>query len=461
LTTHRIRKGLDLPIAGAPEQVIHDGPRISRVALVGDDTPGLRARLAVAEGDPVRRGQLLFEDRARPGVRYTAPGAGRVAAIFRGRRRMLRSVVIELSERERAGEPPEAELAAFESWRRAEPQGWSAEQVRALLLESGLWVALRTRPFGKVPEPGASPHALFVTAIDTNPLAPDPRVVLREAREDFQRGLRLLAKLSEGPTYLCIAEGSGIGAEVDAPVQVEQFRGPHPAGNPGVHIHLLAPASRRRSVWHLGYQDVVDVGRLFATGRLPAERIVSLAGPVVARPRLLRTRLGASIDDLTRGEIRDEGREVRLLSGSVLSGKRASGPELGFLGRVHVQVSALAEGGERHLLGWAGPGPDRFSVLPVFAARLLRRKTFDLTTDTHGCHRALMPIGTYERVMPMDILATYLLRALVVGDIEQAEKLGALELDEEDLALCTFVCPGKTDFGPYLRKNLERIEKEG
>jgi Na+-transporting NADH:ubiquinone oxidoreductase subunit A len=260
---------------------------------------------------------------------------------------------------------------------------------------------------------------------------------------------------------VCVAAGSEFAAGLDAPVRVEEFRGPHPAGNPGVHIHHLAPVSRERTAWHVGYQDVIAVGRLFATGRLPVERVVALAGPSVAQPRLLRTRLGASIEQLTHDELREDGRAVRLLSGSVLSGKRAEGPELGFLGRHHLQVSALPEGGERRLLGWAAPGSDRFSLLPVFVSWLFRGRRFAFTTDTHGSARPLMPIGTYERVLPMDILATYLLRALLVGDTEHAEKLGALELDEEDLVLCSFVCPGKTDFGPYLRANLERLEKEG
>jgi Na+-transporting NADH:ubiquinone oxidoreductase subunit A len=461
LALHRIRKGLTLPISGAPEQEIHDGPQIFRVATMGDDTPGVRARMAVAEGDSVRRGQLLFEDRKRPGIRYTAPGAGRVVAIFRGHRRMLRSVVIQLSEGERGGRPADADFEPFASRPAGDPESWSGEELRALLLESGLWRTLRERPFGKVPLPESRPYALFVTAIDTNPLAADPAVVLAEARDDFRRGLRLVAKLCEGTTHLCIAEDSDIPARLEESVEVQQFRGPHPAGNVGVHIHRVAPVSRRRAVWHIGYQDVIAIGRLAATGILPVERIVSLAGPVVTRPRLLRTRLGASIDELTAGELREDGREIRTVSGSVFSGVRASGPEQGFLGAYHVQVSALAEGRERRLLGWAGPGTDSFSLLPVFVSRLLGNRRFDLTTDTNGSHRALMPIGTYEQVMPMDIVATYLLRSIVVGDIEEAERLGLLELDEEDVALCTFVCPGKTEFGPYLRMNLDRIEKEG
>lgn len=461
MAIHRIRKGLDLPIAGEPEQVIHDGPQITKVAALGDDTPGVRARMAVAEGDNVLRGQLLFEDRTRDGARYVSPGAGRVVAIHRGARRMLRSVVVELSDSEREGRPTGGEFAPFASYAGGDPEAWSADAVRALLVESGLWTAIRSRPFGRVPDAHAKPHALFVTAIDTNPLAPDPRLVVAEARAEFQRGLRLLAGLLDGTTYLCVAQGSDIPSGVDAPVQVEEFQGPHPAGNPGTHIHLLAPVSRTRSAWHIAYQDVIAVGRLCSDGRLPVERVISLAGPPVLRPRLLRTRIGASIDELTAGELEHDERGIRTISGSVLSGKRAAGPEFGYLGRHHVQVSAVAEGNNRRLFGWLAPGFDAFSTIPIFLSRLLRGKKFDFTTDTNGSHRAMMPIGTYERVMPMDIMATYLLRSLIVGDTEQAVALGALELDEEDIALCTFVCPGKIEFGPYLRKNLERIEKEG
>jgi Na+-transporting NADH:ubiquinone oxidoreductase subunit A len=217
--------------------------------------------------------------------------------------------------------------------------------------------------------------------------------------------------------------------------------------------------SRARVVWTLGYQDAIAIGALFATGRLPVERVVALGGPSVLRPRLVRSRLGASTDEHARGEL-SEG-DVRLISGSVLSGKKATGPVFGFLSRYHLQISALPEGGEREFMGWAAPGRRRFSVLPVFLSRFLRPPAFDFTTATHGSSRAIVPIGLYERVMPMDILPTYLLRALAVGDIEQAEMLGALELDEEDLALCTFVDPGKANFGPMLRRNLEQIEREG
>jgi len=460
MAVHRIQKGLDLPISGDPVQSIESGSEVGRVALLGDDTAGVRARLAVAEGDTVQRGQLIFEDRTRPGVRYTAPGAGRVQAIFRGARRVLRSVVIELSAGERAGTPSPGELATFESHPGGDPLTWNGDQVRALMVESGLWTALRERPFGKVPLPEASPDAIFVTAMDTNPHAPSPDLVFDEGREDFQLGLRLIDKLTDHTPYLCIAEGSDIRGGVDSPAHVETFAGPHPAGTPGLHIHLLAPVSRARTAWHVGYTDVIDLGRLARTGVLPVERIVSLAGPPVLQPRLLRTRLGANLDELTHGEIDESEGEVRIISGSVLSGKKAMGPEFGYLGRYHLQVSALRQGG-RKFLGWIEPGFQKFSIMNVFLSKLIPGRKFDFDTDTNGSPRPVFPLNTYEAVMPMDIIPTYLLRALMVGDIEQAVALGALELDEEDLALCTYVCPGKNDFGPYLRTNLERIEKEG
>jgi Na+-transporting NADH:ubiquinone oxidoreductase subunit A len=460
MAIHRVRRGLDLPLSGAPTQAVHPGPEVAQVALMGDDTPGVRARIAVAEGDLVKRGQLLFEDRQRPGVRYTAPGAGRVKAIHRGARRMLRSIVIELSAGERSGEPGDDELERFASWQDVDPESLSGEQLRALLVESGLWTSLRARPFSKVAEPDSQPRALFVTAIDTNPLTVDPDVVYGEAADDFQLGLKLVAKLCDGPTYLCIADGSAIRGGMSTPVQVETFKGPHPAGTPGLHIHLLSPVSRARSAWHIGYQDVIAIARLAKTGRLPVERIVALGGPPVQEPRLLRTRLGARLEDLTAGALDESQGELRVVSGSVLSGKKAMGPDFGFLGRYHVQVSVLRVG-KRRFMGWIDPGFGKFSVLPVFLSRLIPGQKFDMDTDTNGSYRPIFPLGTYEKVMPMDVVATYLLRALVVGDLEQAEQLGALELDEEDLALCTYVCPGKTEFGPYLRKNLELIEKEG
>ena len=460
MATHKITKGLDLPISGQPIQVVRETIRGSRVGVVADDFPGMKPRMHVEEGETVRRGQVLFEDRKTPGVLHTAPGAGRVIGIHRGARRALQSVVIDLSDGERAGEPPDGEFQPFASFSQKSESSLSRDEIRDLLVESGQWTALRTRPYSKVPPIDSAPAAIFVTAIDSSPLAPLPEVVLADQREDFARGLRIVARLTEGKTYLCLREHSDLADGLEADVQVEYFAGPHPSGNVGLHIHLLDPVHRNKTVWHIGYADVVSIGRLFTTGRLDVDRVISLAGPPVEDPRLVRTRLGVCIDDVV-GRAFDTGPEVRLISGSVLSGKKADRDSFAYLGRFERQISAVEEGRSRDLLGWLTPGRDRFSVLRIFLANFLQTSPFKINTSLNGAERAMVPVGSYERVMPMDILPTFLLRAMLVGDVERAEELGALELDEDDLALCTFVCHSKIDYGPVLRRNLEIIEKEG
>lgn len=456
---HMIKKGLDLPISGAPDQTIHEGPAASHVALLAADYIGLKPTFFVRVGDTVKRGQALFEDKKSPGVVFPSPGAGTISAINRGDKRALLSVVIELSEGERAGAPSEGEIVSFQSYTGNSVEGLTRDAVRALLIESGLWASFRTRPFSKIPKVDSDPGAIFITAMDTRPLAPSTDVVYAGNEEAFDTGLLCIAKLREGHIYLCKAPGSAIIAGPHSGVQVEEFDGVHPAGTAGVHIYMLDPAHREKTVWHLGYQDVIAIGKLFSTGELDVSRVISLAGPSVSKPRLVRTRLGASTDELVAGEL-VEG-ENRVVSGSVLSGRTAQGEELGYLGRYHQQVCALHEGREREFLGWLAPGGDKFSTINAFISRLSPGKKFGMTTSTNGSPRAMVPIGMYERVMPMDIMPTFLLRAIVMGDVEQSEKLGCLELDEEDLALCTFVCPGKYEYGPYLRAVLTQIEKEG
>jgi Na+-transporting NADH:ubiquinone oxidoreductase subunit A len=467
MALHKNEKGLDLPIAGTPIQVVRSEARPQRVAVMADDFPGMKPAMRVKEGESVRRGQVLFEDRKNPGVLYTAPAAGRVIGVHRGARRALQSVVIDLSpaerDAERCGEVPDSEIVGFESYTGKSVAQLSREEIVALLVESGEWTALRTRPYSKVPAIDSEPVALFVNAMDSNPLAPLPDVVLQGRAEDFDRGLQVLSKLTSGPTYLCVDPVSGVEKGVTAPVQVEHFSGPHPSGTVGYHIHTLCPVHREKVVWHVGYPDVAAIGALFATGKLDLERIVSLGGPPVQDPRLVRTRRGAEVAEVAGDDCRGESGDldVRLIAGSVFSGKKAMGDAFGFLGRYDRQVSVLREGRERVLMGWLTPGFDSFSIFPIYLSKLFSKKRFSFSTNINGSPRAMVPIGMYEDVMPMDILPTFLLRSLVVGDVEQAEKLGALELDEEDLALCTFVCPGKTNYGPILRANLEILEKEG
>jgi Na+-transporting NADH:ubiquinone oxidoreductase subunit A len=446
----RIKRGLDLPIAGEPIQEIEHGPRLTRVALIGDDSVGLKPTMAVAVGDRVKLGQTLYTDKKTPGVCYTSPGSGKVVAVNRGAKRAFQSIVVELE-----GDEEET----FTSYQDVDLTSLTREAVRENLTASGLWTALRTRPYGKVPNPQTVPHSLFVTAIDTDPLAARPEAIISESPGQFVYGLQVLRHLTDGPVFVCQAPGANIpGRDLDF-TKFEEFDGAHPAGLPGTHIHFLDPVSEKKTVWHLGYQDVTAIGKLFTTGRLSTERVISLAGPAVRRPRLVRTRLGADTNELTEGEL--ESGENRVISGSVLSGRAASAP-FDFLGRYHLQVSSVAEGRQREFLGWQFPGFDKISVKWVFASAFAGAgKRYPLTTSTGGSRRPMVPIGMYEQVMPLDIEPTFLLRSLIVGDTEQSQALGCLELGEEDLALCTYVCPGKYEYGPILRENLNRIEKEG
>ncbi len=447
--TIKIKKGLDLPISGKPEQKVYDGPRIHQVAILGEDYIGMKPTLQVAIGDKVKLGQVVFIDKKMPAVKYTAPGSGKVVGIHRGEKRKFLSIVIQLEGDDEV---------TFKSYNDRQLKDLNKAAVIEQMIESGQWSLLRQRPFSKVANPEDTPNSIFVTAMDTNPLAPMVSLTLAGKEALFEAGLLILSKLTEGKIYVCKSPAENIPVGDVPRVDVENFTGKHPAGLVGTHIHFLDPVGRQKKVWYINAQDVVKLGYLFTTGKIMTEHIVALGGPQVKQPRLLKTRVGASLFDLTENELKDG--ENRIISGSVLSGRKAT-PEVGFLGRFHQQVSVLREGHEKIFLGWLRPGFDKFSAINMVASKLLGKKEFDFTTALNGGKRAIVPIGVYEKVIPLDIIPTYLLRSLVVNDIEELEKLGILELDEEDLALCTFVCQSKLDYGPMLRKNLTIIEKEG
>jgi len=444
-----IKKGLEIPISGEPEQVVTDGAAVGSVGLLGIDYVGLKPTLHVEVGERVRLGQPLFSHRKNPRVKFTAPGAGVITAINRGARRVLQSVVIDLHGDD------EEEFARYEA---NALDDLDRESVCENLLNSGLWTALRTRPYSKIPVPKSTPHAIFVTAADTNPLAADPGIVIGEHPDDFGNGLSVLTRLTEGTVHVCRGPDTALPVYDNNRVQTTVFAGPHPAGLVGTHIHFLSPVSAKRSVWHIGYQDVIAIGKLFTTGRLWTDRVIALGGPMVGNPRLLRARLGASTEDLVRDELARG--ESRVISGSILAGHRAAG-WASYLGRFHSQISVLAEGRQREFMGWAAAGRHKFSAVNMFLSALDRGRKLPLNTSQNGSPRAMVPIGNYEQVMPLDILPTQLLRALVTRDTDLAQALGCLELDEEDLALCTFVSVSKYDYAPVLRTNLEQIEREG
>lgn len=444
-----IKKGLDLPISGSPEQSITQGNVVSKVALVGFDYVGMKPTMSVQVGDKVAKGQLIFEDKKTEGVKFTSPASGTVIEINRGDKRVFQSIVIEVSGNE---------TVEFAKYDVADFGSLSREQVVSNLVESGLWTAFRTRPYSKVPQPGSVPNSIFVTAIDTNPLSADPEVVVAADQEAFNQGLSIVEKLTEGKVFVCTAAGSSIELPPISRVEKHEFSGPHPAGNASTHIHFLDPVSDKKTVWAISYQDIIAIAKLFKTGELCVDRIVSIAGPVVNKPKLVKTRLGASVSELLNGELNDT--PARAISGSVLGGRTAR-DSVDYLGRYSLQISVLEEPKEREFLGWLSPGANKFSVMNIYLSKLTSGKLFNFTTTTNGSDRAMVPVGAYEKVMPLDILPTQLLRSLIVGDTEQAQLLGCLELDEEDLALCTFVCPGKYEYGPILRENLTRIEIEG
>ncbi len=434
---------------GAPQQHIEDAKPAHSVALLGSDYPGITPRLAVNEGDRIKLGQTLFVSKTQPSIRFTSPGSGVVAKVVRGPRRVLHAVEIQLQDDD------EENFAAFKV---DNPSSLDNESVRAALLASGLWTALRTRPYNRIADPQQTPFALFVTAIDTNPLCANPGSIIDQAGDAFHDGLIALSRLTGGKVYVCTAAGEILPVPDSENIIAAEFDGPHPAGLVGTHIHFLAPVSSRRTVWHIGYQDVIAIGRLFQSGHLDPERIVSLAGPAVMNPRLLRTRLGVNTGELVDKEL--DPIACRVISGSILGGRFAAGWAT-FLGRYHNQVSVLPDTQEREFLGWLTPGARKFSASRVLLSSIFKRPSYWITTSQNGSPRAMVPIGAYERVMPLDILPTQLLRALLVGDTDTAQGLGALELDEEDLALCSYVCPSKYDYGPVLRTTLNLIEKEG
>ena len=445
----KIKRGLDIPLAGAPSAEIESAPATRAVALLGGDYHGMKPTMAVQVGDVVKRGDLLFTDKKCEGVRYTAPAGGRVASINRGAQRAFQSVVIEID-----GDEP----ALFQQYSSEAARELSPETIKQQLIESGQWTALKARPFGRVADPATTPAGLFITAIDTHPHAPDPEQLIALEAEAFEVGQVLLANMVACPVYLCAAPDAQMPQAAHERLSRHDFSGPHPAGLAGTHVHFLMGASVEKIAWTIGYQDVIAMGRLFLDGALYTDRIISLAGPAVSRPRLVSSRVGADLQALVAGEQHAE--EARLLSGSVLGG-RAVQSDTAYLGRYHQQVSLLPEGRDRAFMGWLSLGLQKHSVMGIYLSSWLGSKPLAMSTNTNGSERAMVPVGAYEKVMPLDILPTQLLRALLVGDTETAQALGCLELDEEDLALCTYVCPGKYEYGGILRDNLTQIEKEG
>ena len=434
-----LKRGLDISLGVRPHSRVSIVP--SRVAVVGADFPGLRPHLHVATGDRVSLGDVLLTDRARPQVCFTAPAGGVVTDIHRGARRSLDLLIIETDGSQRLSAelpgPPSADAGV--------------EDIRASLLRSGLWTAFRTRPFEQIPDPNAVPGQLFVTAIDTHPLAPDPATLILEQAETFEAGLRLLARLSPA-TYLCCSP-AGRDGQQDLPcpevpgLERIEFAGPHPAGLPGTHIQLLAGRLGRpppeNGIWHIGYQDVIAIGAWSAQGRLSNTRVVTVAGPALREGRLVETLAGADLGALIGSERIDgntasrhgldsatEATAARIISGPALSG-RLTDRRGGYLGRYHQQVVMLPALSPAHAPARAAAGA------------------------------GMLAVEAFDAVWPFAMPVAPLLRALLIEDTEAATALGATLLAPEDLALCEYVCPSRLDYGAALARTLDRIRRGG
>ncbi len=451
-----IKKGLDLPITGSPHQKIdQSSKKINSVGLICADYPYLKPLLDVKVGGQVRVGDPLFLDN-KSKITFTSIAGGTIKAINRGERRKLLSIEVALSEKE--------EYKEFNSYSYQEALVLSRDAVKKQLIDSGAWTFFRTRPFSKIPSPtGNFPRSIFVTAIDTSPLAPRPELIIQQNKESFSLGLDIIAKLTT-PVHVCVSpekeQNLTIPHGKNNDIVFHFFSGKHPAGLVGTHIHHIDPIiTINDEVWHIGYQDVIAIGKLFSTGKLFLDKYVALAGPQVASPRIIKTRKGANLLELTQGELLEG--ENRIISGSPLYGEPASAAAVGFLGNFTNTISVLKEDRRRFFHGFLTPGFNDFSVKPIMASRLLGdKKLFSFGTLLNGSVRDVVPIGSYESVMPLDLEISYLVRSLLSGDTETAEKLGALELDEEDLSLVTFACPGKNDIGKALNNVLYEIEKE-
>ena len=442
-----LRKGLDLPVTGAPRPDVDDAVSVRSVGIIGDDYLDLKPRISVEEGDTVVPGSPILFDKNMPEALVTSPVAGRVRAINRGARRKLISVVIDIDD---AG----ADGVDFSGVGDSATRDGLVERLCA----GGLWTSFRTRPYSKVPAIDAVPEAIYITATDTEPLCADPNIAIGEDADAFAAGVKTVAQLSGGPTYLCQGDGDPLpGHDADG-VEPVVFTGPHPAGLAGTHMHFLTPPQADKFVWTIGYQDVIVIGRLMLTGRYDPRCIIALSGSACKDPRLIRTIAGASMVDLAQSDMPDD-TQVRLVSGSILSGRAGAG-DSAYLGRYARQVSIMEEDTAQIPLGWVRPMVSKYALQPVLGSAFAKR-TFPLTTNLNGGRRAMVPLGTFEKLMPQDFLPTQLLRALLVMDTEQAQLLGALELDEEDLGLVGFACPAKYEYGLALRDSLTKIEREG
>jgi Na+-transporting NADH:ubiquinone oxidoreductase subunit A len=440
----KLKRGLDIKLQGKSEKVLYSAPQSETYALKPTDFTGLTAKLLVKQGEKVKKGSPLFFDKYTPEIVFTAPVGGRVVSINRGERRKILEVVIQKEEN-----------AGAVIFKKADPLSLSGDQIKEQLLKSGLWPFIKRRPYGIIPNPGETPKAIFISMFDTAPLAPDFRFIIQPRESTFQTGLDALSRMTAGSIHLGVNnEEYGVAFKR---VEVHRFSGPHPAGNVGIQIHHVSPVSKGDIIWTVNALDVLCIGYLFETGELDLSRMVALAGPEVERPAYYKTWLGTSIASLTEGK-RKKGNNQRIISGNVLTGTKVS--QNNFLGFYDSLVTVIPEGDAYEFMGWASPGIHKFSAGKTFLSSLFPKKEYILNANMHGGERAFVMSGQYEKFLPMNILPVFLLKAILVNDIDKMEQLGIYEIIEEDLALCEFACTSKIKVQDIVRKGIQSMIKE-
>jgi Na+-transporting NADH:ubiquinone oxidoreductase subunit A len=443
----KLNKGLDIKMIGKAERIIAGEFDSACYGVKPVDFPGLIPKLNVREGDIVSAGSPLFHDKIRPEIIFSSPVSGKVVSVIRGDRRKLLEVVVE-----RSGN-------GFVDFGVSDPSRLSRERIKESLLVSGLWPAVRQRPYHIIANPNVVPKSIFISGFDTSPLAPDYNFIMDNSSPSvFRSGITALKKLTDGKVNLVLSgktESSGV-LKNASDVEISNFSGPHPAGNPGIHIHHLDPINKGEVVWVVNLQDVLAIGRLFEEGRYNHERIIALTGSEVIHPQYYKIRSGVSVSSLANENVKPG--NLRYISGNVLTGT-AIEPE-GFVGYYDSQVTVIPEGDRFEFFGWMKPGLDKFSFSRTFASRLLPSRGFRLDTNLHGGERAFVMTGQYEKVVPMDIYPMQLLKAILSEDIDMMENLGIYEIAEEDFALCEYICPSKIEIQSIVRKGLELMIKE-
>lgn len=452
--TFKVTRGMNIPLAGAPASAVSDAPDSSLIAVFPQEFSRVRPRLHVREGESVKRGSVLFHDKANERFRFRSPAAGTVRSIVLGERRAIDHIVVE------ARSPEDAE--PFRHFTADEILGLTRDDAVAHLLDTGYLALIRQRPFSHIADPGAEPKSIFVNAMGTAPFQADAAAVLEGREHAFQAGLNLLTRLTRGKVHLCVAPSHAtVPAIAQASrVEIHGFEGPHPAGNSSVHIHRIDPIRPGETVWVVRAADLALIGELLLEGSLPSRRVVALGGPGVAAEarKHYRVRIGGALEPLLKGRLAPG--EQRIISGDLLTGTRMAGS--GFLRFYGASITVIPENRERRFLGWMAPGLNVFSQSRTFlSAWLPRRGPAALDTAKHGSERPMVVTGWYDRFLPLDILADYLVRAVLAHDTQEAVKLGLLETDPEDFALCAFICPSKMDLVGIIRSGLDEVEREG